>query len=63
MNVSGQVTALSGALAAERTDREGVSAELDQLKSASREKESIIKQQQVRGRSEFCRYVHICPNL
>lgn len=43
-----QVTALSGALAAERTKGEVVSAQLDQLRNERREKESIIKQQQVR---------------
>ena len=50
-SVSEQVTVLSGALAAERTKGESVSAELDELRSANKERDNVIKQQQVRGRS------------
>ena len=48
-DVNDQVTALSGTLAAERTKGEVASAELDQLRKERKEKDSIMKQQQVRG--------------
>ena len=48
-SASEQVTSLSGALAAERTNGEGVSAELEQLRTANREQDILIKRQQVRG--------------
>ena len=49
VSASEQVTSLSGALAAERTNVEGVSAELEQLRTANREQDILIKRQQVRG--------------
>ena len=48
-SASEQVTSLSGALAAERINGEGVSAELEQLRTANREQDILIKRQQVRG--------------
>lgn len=49
VSASEQVTSLSGALAAERVNGEGVSAELEQLRTANREQDILIKRQQVRG--------------